>query len=259
MKLFNLNVGVKIDNSDIVADLISRDSFDIVTLQETMRKLDENVNPLYDSCNIIKNKTNYENSFFGALWVAERHMKNGVVTKEFGGNTEQGNQTLTSFPILKSNNIFYYKEYSKFEDTTNFREVDHPRAFTDVIINAKGKDLQIINVHGTWNKDKIGNERSKIQTKAILDNVRFDIPCIVVGDFNLLPDTTEIKQLSERLTNLIDKYNIKSTRPDFDDGLDTGNMVCDYIFVNDKVKVNNFFVIISDVSDHYPLVLDFEI
>lgn len=61
------------------------------------------------------------------------------------------------------------------------------------------------------------------------------------------------------MNNLIDKYNIKSTRPPFDDGLDIGDSVCDYIFVNDKVKVNEFKVLNSNSSDHFPLLLDFEI
>lgn len=61
------------------------------------------------------------------------------------------------------------------------------------------------------------------------------------------------------MVNLIEKYNIKSTRPTFDDGLDKGNIVCDYIFINDKVKVNNFKVINSNASDHLPLMLDFDI
>lgn len=96
-------------------------------------------------------------------------------------------------------------------------------------------------------------------TKTILENIRYDIPSIVVGDFNLLPETEEIKTLSNKMHNLIEKFNIKSTRPDFYDGLDKGNVVCDYIFVNDKVKVNNFNILNSNVSDHLPRILDFEI
>ena len=41
--------------------------------------------------------------------------------------------------------------------------------------------------------------------------------------------------------------------------LDVGDSVDDYIFVNDKIKVNDFKVIKTDVSDHYPLILDFDI
>ena len=259
MKLFNLNIGIKIDNNSGVIDLINNDKYDIVTLQESMRKIDDCVKLKYDSCNEIKKQTNYKNDFYGALWFAKQHIKNGNVEKDFGGLVEQGNQLLTNFLIVKSRNVFYYLKYSKFEDVTNFRKDDHPRAFVDVILKIKDKQLQIINIHGCWNKDKTGNERTLMQTQAILDNVRFDIPSIVVGDFNLLPDTKEIKLLSEKMDNLIEKFNIKSTRPDFDDGLDKGNMVCDYIFINDKVKVNDFKVLNSDVSDHMPLVLDFDI
>ena len=52
---------------------------------------------------------------------------------------------------------------------------------------------------------------------------------------------------------------IKSARLNFDDDLDTDNIVCDYIFVNDKVKVKDLKVINIDISDHLPLLLDFNI
>ena len=52
---------------------------------------------------------------------------------------------------------------------------------------------------------------------------------------------------------------IKSARLIFDDDLDTDNIVCDYIFVNDKVKVKDLKVINIDISDHLPLLLDFNI
>ena len=224
-----------------------------------MRKLESSAKPIFDSCNVIKQWTIYQNDYFGPLWVADKHRKNGVVTKDFGGLVEQGNLLLTNLPILKTKNVFYYKQYSNYEDTTDFRLYDHPRAFIDVILEVGDKQLQIINVHGCWSVDKMGNDRTKQQTKALLESVRYDIPCIVVGDFNLLPQTNEIRILSNKLNNLIEKYNIKSTRPDFDDGLDKGNMVCDYIFVNDKVQVKDFSVIKTDISDHFPLILDFDI
>ena len=108
-------------------------------------------------------------------------------------------------------------------------------------------------------KDKMGDSRTIEQSNYILSNIRNDIPVIIVGHVNLLPETDSIKILNNKLINLIDKYNIKSTRPIFDDGLDKGNIVCDYIFVNNKVKINNFKVIDSKVSDHLPMILDFDI
>ena len=88
---------------------------------------------------------------------------------------------------------------------------------------------------------------------------RKNIPTIIVGDFNLFPETKSIGILNKEFKNLIDEYKIKSTRPTFDDGTDKGNNVVDYIFVNDKIKVNEFGVINTNISDHLPLILDFDI
>lgn len=259
MKLLNLNIGIKIDNTQDVLDLISKDDYSIVTLQEVMRGIDTSVFDKYNNSNIIKLKTNFKYNFFGPLWIADHHEKNGIVSKVFGGLTEQGNEILSNYQITKSENCFYYKNYSIFSDTTNFRKYDHPRAIIDSIISVNGKELQIICIHGIWSENKLGDKRTIGQSNFILSKIRKDIPCIVVGDFNLLPNTESIKILNKELINLIEKYNVKSTRPIFDDGLDKGNMVCDYVFVNDKIKVNGFEVINSNISNHLPIVLDFDI
>jgi len=259
MKLFNLNICIKRDNNKGVVDLLKKDSYDIVTLQESMRKLDDKVNPFFDSCNFIRKNTKYENNFFGAVWVAKKQIKNGKILRDFGGYAEQGNQLLTNLPIIESRNVFFHKHYGNNDDRTNFITDDHPRAFIDVILKVGNKELQIINIHGTWTVDKQSNKITKIQTKALLEAIRDDIPSIVVGDLNLLPETKEIQTLSKKMHNLIEQYNINSTRPDFNDGLETGNIVCDYLFVNDKVKVNNFQILNSNVSDHFPMILDFDI
>lgn len=259
MKLLNLNIGIKLDNNNEVKDLIIKDNYDFITFQEVMRKIDSSVYEKYDSSNFIKKDLDYKYNYFGPLWYASHHEKNNIITKDFGGLTEQGNEIISKYPIVKSSNVFYYHNYGEFTDTTNFRKDDHPRAFIDAILNVDGKNMQIINVHGIWNKDKIGDKRTINQMEGIISHIRDDIPSIVLGDFNLLPNTKSIELMNRKMINLIEKYNIKSTRPSFDDGLDKGNIVCDYIFVNDKIKVNNFTVINSNVSDHLPLVLDFEI
>lgn len=259
MKLLNLNVCIKLNNNKEVINLIKEDNYDIITFQEVMRKIDENVFERYQSSNIIKENLDYQNSFFGPLWVAKCHRKGDNITRDFGGLAEQGNEIISSYPIIEGKNVFYHRYYATFEDTSDFRNNDHGRAFTEAILNVNGRELQIINVHGIWNKDKVGDERTINQINSILSNIRDDIPCIIAGDFNLLPESESIKLMNNKMINLISKYNIKSTRPNFDDGLDRGDMVCDYIFINNKVKVNDFKVINSKASDHFPLFLDFDI
>lgn len=50
-----------------------------------------------------------------------------------------------------------------------------------------------------------------------------------------------------------------TTRPDFNDTLETGNSIVDYVFVNDQIKVKDFKVIQTNISDHFPLLLEFEL
>lgn len=259
MKLLDLNIGIKLDNNNQVIEFIKKENADICTFQEAMNGIDDTCYANFKSKNKITEIENYKYNAFAPLFVASGITKNNVVVRDFGGKAEQGSLIISKHNIKEHYNEFYYNEYKYSYDATHFKESDWCRSIQNAILEVDGKELQIINVHGIWNKDKIGDDRTIKQSKFILDKIRKDIPVIVVGDFNLLPNTESIELLNNELVNLIDKYNIKSTRPNFDDGLDKGNMVCDYIFVNDKVKVNDFKVIESNISDHLPLILDFDI
>lgn len=259
MKLLNLNICIKLDNTKKVIEFLKKEDASIVTLQETMHGVDDSCFPMYCSQNELVKLKEYPNHAFAPLFIANSITKNGEITRDFGGKAEQGSLLLSKYEIKKHTNDFYYNEYRYEYDATNFRKEDWCRSIQNATIKIEGKELQIINVHGIWNEGKVGDERTIDQSKFILSKIRKDIPVIVVGDFNLLPETESIKLLNQELTNLINEYHIASTRPHFDDGLDNGNLVCDYIFVNDLVKVNNFKVIESNVSDHLPLLIDFEI
>ena len=259
MKLLNLNICIKLDNTKEVKDFFIKEKADIITIQEAMHGIEDTCFSMYQSENELITLEEYPNFAFAPLFVAKGVTKNGEVTRDFGGKAEQGTLLLSKYPIKEHTNDFYYREYRYEYDATNFRKEDWCRSIQNATIKIGGKELQIINVHGIWNEGKIGDERTIAQSKFILSKVRKDIPAIVVGDFNLLPETESIGLLNKELINLIDKYKIKSTRPHFDAGLDKGNLVCDYIFINDLVTINNFQILESNVSDHLPLLIDFEI
>ena len=259
MKLLDLNIGIKLDNNKLVLEFIKKENADICTFQEAMNAVDDSCFDMFKSKNYIEKLNEYKYSSFAPLFIADCITKNNIVVRSFGGKAEQGSLIISKHRIKEHYNEFYYNNYKYEYDATYFKEEDWCRSIQNVILEVDGKEIQIINVHGIWNKDKMGDERTIKQSEFILSRIRNDIPVIIVGDFNLLPKTDSIKLLNNKLINLIEKYNIKSTRPKFDDGLDTGNMVCDYIFVNDKVIVNNLKVVNSNISDHLPLLLNFDI
>lgn len=259
MKLLNLNICIKLDNTDKVKGIIESEDFDICTFQEAMNAAEEICFDMYKSKNELVKLYKYPFNAFAPLFIASSVKKDGKVIRDFGGKAEQGLLILSKYNIKEHYNQFYYNEYRYEYDATKFREEDWCRSIQNAIINIKGKDLQIINVHGIWNKDKVGDERTILQSKFILSKVREDIPCIVVGDFNLLPNTQSINVLDSKLNNLINIYNIKNTRTKFDDGSGKEELICDYIFVNNMVKVNELKILDSNASDHLPLILDFDI
>ena len=134
-------------------------------------------------------------------------------------------------------------------------------------------DLHISNIHGISQPgDKKDNPARIRQTEQIINNnSKMNGPRIIGGDFNLLPGTKSIKMFEERgYLNLIKENKIKTTR-NFHAWRQAKEMVADgyrfygeqkfadYVFVSKDVKVKNFEVPNIEISDHLPLILDFEI
>jgi endonuclease/exonuclease/phosphatase family metal-dependent hydrolase len=264
MKLISFNIGIKIDNSQEIGKFITSQNPDFVAFQEIMRHFDESTFAMYKSKahieKIIGKKMPY--SFFGPLFIAKNFTKNGKVHRDLGGFVEQGNEVISKFPIIEATNEFYYKQYSYDSDRTHFATEDHSRAVQIVEVEVHGKKLQIFNLHGAYSKDKQDSERTIAQCKYVLAAAkRKNIPTIIAGDFNLLPNTKSIRLIEKKFRNLITEHHITSTVPDHDHGTEPkkGRFVMDYIFVNDKIRVNKFGVFETAISDHLPLILDFDI
>lgn len=136
---------------------------------------------------------------------------------------------------------------------------DHHRKLQWLEIEIDSKKLLIVNVHLTHRPEgKQDSEKRIKQSQTIIDFLeKFDCPKILVGDFNLLPDTQSIQMIEDiGMTNLVKKYKVESTRTEL---YKKPLKFADYIFVSPEVKVNEFKVLPDVVSDHSPLYLDFEI
>ncbi|MBU1075037.1 endonuclease/exonuclease/phosphatase family protein [Patescibacteria group bacterium] len=263
MKLVSFNIGIKIDNSKAIGEFIESQKPDIVAFQEIIRHFDDSVFDMYKSKSdiekIIGKRLSY--SFFGPQWIADAMRKNGKMHRDFNGFVEQGNEVISKFPIITAVNEHYHKQYSLELEWANFYTEDHPRSVQIVELDINGKALQVLNLHGLYSKGKLDSDRSIAQCEYVLDATkRKDIPTIIVGDFNLFPDTESIRILNKEFRNLINEYSIVNTTcSDYKDDVEAGDRVVDYIFVNDKINVNSFEVIDTNISDHLPLILDFDI
>lgn len=135
---------------------------------------------------------------------------------------------------------------------------DHNRKMQWLRIKQNSKEFVVMNLHGHWDNSGKGDTPNRIiQSDKIIDFIKpiKSIPKILVGDFNLNPDTKSIKMIEEYLINLITLNKVKTTRTKLYNG---EYKYADYIFVSPDVNVEEFEVLPDLVSDHTALLLQFD-
>jgi endonuclease/exonuclease/phosphatase family metal-dependent hydrolase len=146
-----------------------------------------------------------------------------------------------------------------WEDTEHEHSLDHHRKIQWFELRIVDKRILLVNTHLTHRPEGKGDSEKRLkQSKIIVDFLEmFDIPKILVGDFNLMPDTESIHMIEKSgMRNLIVEHGITSTRTEL---YKKELRMADYIFVSPEIKVINFRVLSDVVSDHNPLLLDFDL
>ncbi len=149
-----------------------------------------------------------------------------------------------------------------WEHNLDIETKDHHRKVQWMEILVQGKRLLIANAHLTHRpKGKQDSPKRIKQSQIIIDFLEmFDCPKILVGDFNLMPETQSILMFeNSNMNNLIKEFAVTSTRTELYRGYKNGPKFADYIFVSKDIRVNNFKVLPDIVSDHSPLYLDFDL
>jgi endonuclease/exonuclease/phosphatase family metal-dependent hydrolase len=142
-----------------------------------------------------------------------------------------------------------------FENPAPAKRGLHSRNLEFVRIQHAGEPLVIANVHGLWNgMGKTDSDARLEQSRRIRDFIKGrQEQVIVVGDFNLNPDTESIAIASEGMRNLIAEYGITSTRTSH---YEKPGKYADYALVSPGVNVADFKVLPDEVSDHAALYLE---
>jgi len=155
--------------------------------------------------------------------------------------------------VLEEGDIFVYNEKGFYEEGNIG---NHARNLQYITFKHNGELLTVINFHGLWNgKGKTDTPDRLLQSTNIINFInKLDNPYILVGDFNLKPDTESLKKIEDAgALNLIKKYNIKSTRTSF---YEKEEKFADYVFLSQDLKEKDFKVLEDEVSDHAALLIE---
>lgn len=247
MKLLQLNVWMGRLTRQIIP-LIERERPDIITAQEVFDVDGEIVFPdaTFDVAERIRQAGGYEYMCFSP-----------TCDMQVAGKTVQfGNALFSKYPIIHSETIFTCGEI--IHDMTSENFYVNTRNAQFVTLQVDDTALLVVNHHGYWEPNPVGSEASVAAMQRLTDTLRTfgDVPTIIAGDMNLNPDTPAMRLFDGLAEDLTETHNIPSTLSALGK---VPNVACDHILVNDSIKVGNFHVLDDLVSDHQPLVLEFNV
>lgn len=265
MRLLCLNVALFEKNNPLLTDFLQKNPFDILALQEVTKRVDSAALADFVSKDAIDTATpDLIHQFYAPKTVLkEFHTRNfhkkASFDAYFGGFMEFGLYLRSRYEITYAKNVFVKNHFSLVTDFTLWPS-DECRGVQVSDLKIKDRSLRIINYHGIWSKNKLDSPESIKISETILELAsEVKTPVIICGDFNLFPNTESIKMIGEKYQNLIETFNIQTTRPSSNELSHLTRNVVDYIFVSKDIKVLDFAVIPSDVSDHLSLTLEFEL
>ena len=173
------------------------------------------------------------------------------------GKAEMGTAIFSQHPIVDTSSFFTHGSYVDGISAGN--DVHNSRTLQSATIAVDKGNLQLLTHHGHWVPNAHGDETSVEKMQDITDYIQeldSSIPLIFAGDLNVTPESPAMRPFDGLLTNLVASYAIKNTLSSFRKLKD---IPCDHVLVNDKVNVRNLYTLEETVSDHKPVILEFDI
>ena len=204
---------------EIMSDAIKSCNADIVALNE-MR--DKGTNPEYDEqVAILAEKTGLNNYYFAKATLID-------------GDNPYGNGLLSKYPIIKAETIPIpdpaVKAYKGYYETR-------------CVLKAKLENgITVLVTHFGLNPDEHENA-----VKTVVENLESE-KCILMGDFNVLPDNKVLQPIRECMKDTADLFNtpLNSFPSDYPD------CKIDYVFVSPDIEVIDADIPYIVASDHRP-------
>ena len=157
--------------------------------------------------------------------------------------------------VSECRDIPIYGSGLEITDNDGIRAI--PRNLQYISFTVNNKCYLVGNLHGIWYpKTKVDSGdriNQSIKIKGFLSERTEEK--ILCGDFNLLPSTKSMQILEEGMINLIKKYDIKTTRNKY---YEREEKHADYVLASPGVISKQFTAIDNLVSDHLPLLFEFE-
>ncbi len=152
-----------------------------------------------------------------------------------------------------------------FMNPTEKKPLERTKNMQYVRLVYNGKRITLCNIHGTtYPGDKLDTPDRIKQSAAVVDFLsKEEGEKILGGDFNLMPQTESIGMIeASGMADLIKNFKISSTRSDISYEAYSSSEIqqhfADFVFTSRGIAVKGFEAPRLNISDHLPLILDFD-
>lgn len=224
---------------------IAEGDYDIVCLQEAVCTKNNLglVDRFIDTIDKIKQEADFPYAF---------HTSNYGISL-FGGadQLEEGNAILSKIPFTSTEEKLIHGQYAVATNADNYHSAVDDHCYTAQKVKFEN-GLTLVNYHGYWQPNPIGNEITVKCMRSVADLIRNESgPVIMCGDLNVSPESPAMREL-DFLIDLTAVNNIKTTLRNIRFVKD---VPCDHILVSKNLSYRDFKVVNGYASDHQALTL----
>lgn len=175
------------------------------------------------------------------------------------GNIESGNAIFSKFPITNITNAFFDVPYKTFDeqDQTDFSY--NPQTILGAKLDVSGIGLYAFSVHGIWGHDGLDSDRRLQMGETIVQQIKDKQNVILGGDFNLLPHTKTVENIEKHVKSVFGNTLEKTFNMKYKTDGGYATAAVDMMFCSENIKVLSKECLDINVSDHLPLVVEFEV
>lgn len=224
-------------------DFLKNNKFDVICLQEAVWSNRDDV--LENFCASVRQISGVS----GLSYIAESsNWEMGFLDSD--SVIKQGNVVLSREEIIQNRVETVYGGKTIVNKADDFRDHEYT---LQIIKLANG--LNIVNHHGYWLPTPMGDDTTVAVMRKVAEFVKeLNGPLVMCGDLNIIHNSPAMREL-DFLRDLTEEYGITNTLS----GLKfNGEVACDHILVNDRIKVRDFRVLDEIVSDHKGLIAEID-
>lgn len=249
LKIITLNTWL-FEYFDEINDFIKSENPDVILLQEVTSGLDKQIpHGITNGYEKLRDQLlDYESCFMPM----RRYVNN-----EF--NMWFGHSIFSKYPIVNNSSQFYLDTFQTVE-SVSFVNTIFPGLLLSSILDLGSIKFEVLTTHFIWSMHPEINDRQRQAVSNLMKILELKENFIIGGDFNITDDSEIYISLSK---NLIDDRPLNTKRtihPTIHKVGSQKELAVDYLFhKGDKIKLIKSEVPIVPISDHLPIVAEYEL